>query len=99
MVFFNIMFAESALPTLFEKYTQVSTTHARKYGGTGLGLAICKNLVSNVPSCELQCHEVNSCDLDHNPSGKFELESLRDIDRTSSRHAYRMCSCIALIWG
>jgi CheY-like chemotaxis protein len=36
---------ESALPTLFEKYTQVSTTHARKYGGTGLGLAICKNLV------------------------------------------------------
>ncbi|XP_024390977.1 histidine kinase 5 isoform X2 [Physcomitrium patens] len=36
---------ESALPTLFEKYTQVSTAHARKYGGTGLGLAICKNLV------------------------------------------------------
>lgn len=36
---------ESALPTLFEKYTQVSATHARKYGGTGLGLAICKNLV------------------------------------------------------
>ncbi|KAL2653539.1 hypothetical protein R1flu_021667 [Riccia fluitans] len=36
---------EAALPTLFEKYTQVSTTHARKYGGTGLGLAICKQLV------------------------------------------------------
>ncbi|KAG6553889.1 hypothetical protein Mapa_004806 [Marchantia paleacea] len=36
---------EAALPSLFEKYTQVSTTHARKYGGTGLGLAICKQLV------------------------------------------------------
>jgi hypothetical protein len=42
------MVAESALPTLFDKYTQVSTTHARKYGGTGLGLAICKNLVRKV---------------------------------------------------
>jgi signal transduction histidine kinase len=39
------MVAEAALPLLFERYTQVSTTHARKYGGTGLGLAICKNLV------------------------------------------------------
>lgn len=38
-------FAEEALPALFEKYTQASTTHARQYGGTGLGLAICKNLV------------------------------------------------------
>lgn len=42
------MVAESALPTLFDKYTQVSTAHARKYGGTGLGLAICKNLVGIV---------------------------------------------------
>ncbi|WCJ30468.1 histidine kinase 5 [Euphorbia peplus] len=36
---------ENALPSLFKKYMQVSTDHARKYGGTGLGLAICKQLV------------------------------------------------------
>ncbi|XP_059454952.1 histidine kinase 5 [Corylus avellana] len=36
---------ETALPTLFKKYMQVSADHARKYGGTGLGLAICKQLV------------------------------------------------------
>ncbi|CAK9194126.1 unnamed protein product [Sphagnum troendelagicum] len=34
---------DDALPTLFEKYTQVATSG--NYGGTGLGLAICKNLV------------------------------------------------------
>ncbi len=42
----SVCFAEAALPKLFEKYTQASTTHARQYGGTGLGLAICKNLVN-----------------------------------------------------
>jgi CheY-like chemotaxis protein/HPt (histidine-containing phosphotransfer) domain-containing protein len=31
---------------LFESFTQVDNSHARKYGGTGLGLAICKKLVS-----------------------------------------------------
>uniref|UniRef100_A0A7N0TCI7 histidine kinase n=1 Tax=Kalanchoe fedtschenkoi TaxID=63787 RepID=A0A7N0TCI7_KALFE len=36
---------ETALPSLFKKYMQVSADHARKYGGTGLGLAICKQLV------------------------------------------------------
>ncbi|MCL7050055.1 hypothetical protein MKW94_016128 [Papaver nudicaule] len=36
---------EKAIPTLFKKYMQASTDHARKYGGTGLGLAICKQLV------------------------------------------------------
>ncbi|KAL1291010.1 hypothetical protein HN51_059561 [Arachis hypogaea] len=36
---------ENAIPTLFKRYMQVGTDHARKYGGTGLGLAICKQLV------------------------------------------------------
>jgi PAS domain S-box-containing protein len=31
---------------LFEEFTMVDQTHARKYEGTGLGLAICKRLVS-----------------------------------------------------
>ncbi len=39
-----LLCADDALPTLFEKYTQVATSG--NYGGTGLGLAICKNLVS-----------------------------------------------------
>ncbi|CAK9874761.1 unnamed protein product [Sphagnum jensenii] len=34
---------DEALPTLFDKYTQVNAH--QNYGGTGLGLAICKNLV------------------------------------------------------
>ncbi|KAI3804577.1 hypothetical protein L1987_26228 [Smallanthus sonchifolius] len=36
---------ETALPSLFKKYTQAGVDTARKYGGTGLGLAICKQLV------------------------------------------------------
>ncbi|CAM8916450.1 unnamed protein product [Rhodiola kirilowii] len=42
---------EKALPTLFKKYMQASTDHARKYGGTGLGLAICKQLVELMGGC------------------------------------------------
>ncbi|KDP33470.1 hypothetical protein JCGZ_07041 [Jatropha curcas] len=50
---------ENALPTLFKKYMQVSTDHARKYGGTGLGLAICKQLVELMGGCLTVSSKVN----------------------------------------
>ncbi len=36
---------EDKIPTLFDRFTQVDTSRARKFNGTGLGLAICKDLV------------------------------------------------------
>ena len=36
--------APEALPTLFNRFSQVDDSTARKFGGTGLGLAICKQL-------------------------------------------------------
>ena len=36
----------SALPALFESFSQVDTSSTRQYGGAGLGLAISKNLVN-----------------------------------------------------
>ncbi|MDP3176071.1 MAG: ATP-binding protein [Phenylobacterium sp.] len=36
------------LPTLFDRFTQVDNSMARKHGGAGLGLAICKELVARM---------------------------------------------------
>lgn len=37
---------EALLTKIFDRFRQVETQGARKYGGTGLGLAICKSLVT-----------------------------------------------------
>ena len=41
----GIGIAPEDLPRLFNKFSQVDFSSARKYGGTGLGLAICKQLI------------------------------------------------------
>ncbi len=43
---------EAAIPTLFDRYTQVGSNTTRLYGGTGLGLAIVHQLVTLRPGGE-----------------------------------------------
>lgn len=39
---------QEAIPTLFERFTQVESAYSRRFHGTGLGLAIVKNLVETM---------------------------------------------------
>lgn len=39
---------EEKQASLFDRFTQVDTTHSRRHGGVGLGLAICRELVNRM---------------------------------------------------
>ena len=39
---------ENKQSVLFDRFTQVDTTHSRRHGGVGLGLAICRELVQRM---------------------------------------------------
>ncbi len=41
----GIGIADSAMPTLFDRFTQADSTTMRRYGGSGLGLAITREIV------------------------------------------------------
>jgi signal transduction histidine kinase/DNA-binding NarL/FixJ family response regulator len=41
----GIGISDERLETIFNPFSQVSTSYTRKYGGTGLGLSICKSMV------------------------------------------------------
>lgn len=44
----GIGIAEDQQSVLFDRFTQLDTTHSRRHGGVGLGLAICRELVARM---------------------------------------------------
>jgi len=44
----GIGIAEDQQSVLFDRFTQLDTTHSRRHGGVGLGLAICRELVGRM---------------------------------------------------